>query len=783
MDLNLEEKTARINVGELAGFALAPRFMEGTPTGQWRLTAGMEWHKTLQNKAVAAAPSGHVRTEVPITATWPLENWQVRISGRIDEVDSTAGAVCFREIKTVRMSLPADPEDLRERFPEYFNQLSIYVALSQVLPEWSQQTVRGELVFLDLDDGFTQNIALDPGEAEHRHRLQLAEFGKFLRLRAESHHSHARLVLKAPFAQWRPGQAEAADALRTAPEKGNVVLFEAPTGFGKTGLALAYALEALQTGRVSRVVLLTGKSSGQEPIVSQLSRSVGEASGLRFLQMRNRNELSTPGAGADRNPHSMRERWRETGLRLEDLFEGATVSPESLRRQGERFDLDPHSLARALLALADIWIGDYNYLFSPGSAGVFVDVIGFDPRQTLLIIDEAHNLASRVAGAWSHRFEAAEWHLLASEIAQLDWPAGCVRAVRHFAEYLDALRPCNDLDHTHYLEGKSALRAVAEHVAQTPLRWEEASEFAVDALWKTPAAATALENSLIAMLAWVPAPGIWSLTCLDAAAEIGPRLQQFGQVVAMSATLSPISDLCPRLGLADPHPGNAPGAPVFVEAQAPWRDNAYRVAIDARVDTRFHHRERSMRTTAQTVIEFSAGQPAPIAAFFSSYRYAEDVARLIEWEAPHVRVSVQPRGLSLPEQEMFLEECLLTAHVLFLILGSSFSEGIDQLGGRVTRAMVVGPALPEVNAVQEAIRKSRHDRGEKDAFRSAYQLPGMTRIHQALGRLVRAPGQRADILLHDRRFAEPGYFNLLRPEFQTASILRDQNAWEAWCEG
>ena len=96
----------------------------------------------------------------------------------------------------------------------------------------------------------------------------------------------------------------------------------------------------------------------------------------------------------------MAANWNDAGLRLEELFEGPTVTPEALIHLGERLEIDPYAIARALLPLADIWIGDYNYLFSPSASSVFEEVIGFNPAETLLIIDEAHNLPSRAAGAW-----------------------------------------------------------------------------------------------------------------------------------------------------------------------------------------------------------------------------------------------------------------------------------------------------------------------------------------------------------------------------------------------
>lgn len=785
MELDFDRREVRLSVGELAGFALCPSFGGAPPSGAWRAAAGREWHQQLQSASLAAPRVGsEVQVEVTLEARWPIAGWTAVIGGRIDEVVTTTGNHLFREIKTVRQPLPADPTELRATYPDYFAQLALYVELAGALPRWNDRPISGELLFVEIDEGFSQVIPLDPGEAAYRREQQFSQLGRFLRLRSEARDAHRQLPARPPFPTWREGQETVLAELRAAQDEAPILLFEAPTGFGKTGIALAHALDALRHGRCDRIVALTGKSSGQSAIVRQLETVLGPAAGLRFLQMRNRQELRLESGDRDTfDRQAMAARWLETGLRLEDCFDGATATPERLRDLGERHRFDPHALARALLALADVWIGDYNYLFAAGSAGVFRDVPGFQPARTFLLVDEAHNLATRVADASSHRFEAADWHVLANELARRDWPPGLVRAVEALAGLLDALRPVSPLDDELHFEAQGLLRRIAEFVLQTPLPWEELDEFGLDLLWQAPAALQSLENDLLPILSWCRAPGNWSLTCLDAAAVTGPILQSYGGVLLMSATLQPLPETCARLGL--PSPAQAAGRHqiAWVEGLAPWRENAHRVAIDTRVDTRFQQRGRSLRKTAHTVLALAEGQPAPVAVFFSSYRYAEEVAKVLEWEAPQLRLALQPRGLDLAGQSEFLEESLLLAHALFLILGSSFSEGIDQLGGRVTRAMVVGPALPEVNPVQEATRDALRRARHPDPFRITYQIPGLTRVHQALGRLVRAPGQSAEILLHGQRFADPAYFDLLRPEYQDATVVRTDADLAEWLRG
>ena len=115
-----------------------------------------------------------------------------------------------------------------------------------------------------------------------------------------------------------------------------------------------------------------------------------------------------------------------------------------------------------------------------------------------------------------------------------------------------------------------------------------------------------------------------------------------------------------------------------------------------------------------------------------------------------------------------------------LLVIRPLSEGIDSLGGRVKRALIVGPALPEVNAVQRALMEERAHLAREEAFRQVYQIPAMIKINQALGRLVRAPGQNVAVILHCQRFGQPTYRTLLAPEYRDFKVVPDRVALQRW---
>jgi len=243
----------------------------------------------------------------------------------------------------------------------------------------------------------------------------------------------------------------------------------------------------------------------------------------------------------------------------------------------------------------------------------------------------------------------------------------------------------------------------------------------------------------------------------------------------MSATLEPQPYFLKSHGL----PGKS-FKPVWVEANTPWRNNAYDCAIDLRVDTRYKARDLHRYTTAETLVRCVRASNAPVVTFFPSYKYADNVKQLLENEFPHLSIALQNRGGTPEEQTQFIDDSIAEADLIFLILGSGFAEGIDHLGGHINLAVIVGPALPEVNALQNQRMDDRKALGRDVAFEEVYQIPGMQKINQALGRLVRAPGQTARVLFHCKRFAEPSYQDLLMEDFQSKILINNEDHLVNW---
>jgi DNA excision repair protein ERCC-2 len=765
---DLDRRRIELSVGELSGFQIGPQGSLGGGGGIWRAQLGTHWHQKLRSQAEAEGAGA--RFEVPVEGTLARRGWAVALAGRIDQVLDSASGTVLREIKTVSRPVPAPEEELRADYPDYFVQLATYSALRG-------QGEACELVFVEADTGLAQVVPL---RAEDHALLsaRLDRIAEFLDLRLRARERLRGLRFRRPFAEPRHGQEEALAGLLSAAGAGNAaVLFEAPTGFGKTGVLLECALRMLRGGTFERLVYLTSKSTGQLHVartlraMTEAGEDLGGGPPVAAWHVRNKSEHCVNDVfqcvreacpyldGAER-------RWPGSGLARFYLLEDEPRDLPALRAAGSAARICPYEITRASLAFNDVWIGDYNYVFSPESRSLFYERPGFEPARTLLVVDEAHNLASRAADAHSHAFEQSEAFAVADALRDSGAEARWVAEWDAWAAFLASLERSPALGEASASDARDRIARLAAGASAYPTDYAAVGSLASAAIWRMPALAEQLESYELPRLWWSPRGGDLSITCLDAAAAIGAAVGGFGGAVFATATPGPAERFAEACGIGDP---------ALVRAAAPWRDGAYDVAVDVRADTTFQQRARHARLTAETVEALHASAAGgPVAVFFPSFAYAELVAAHVPGAA------LQPRRGELSAQGAWIEQGLDGGLALFLVLGSGYAEGIDLLGGRVHRAMVVGPALPEVNAVQRARLAALSGSGREAAFDRVYRIPGMQKVNQALGRLVRAPGQGAKVLLHCRRFSEEEYERLLAPEYRGGTTISDAGELASW---
>ncbi len=776
MEIDIATHNARMSVGDFARFAQQEQRGSMGHGSQWRAQVGQQWHTTIQTQS-AKAQEG-MTNEVSIDGTITWHRWNLRLVGRIDQYKETDATHHLREIKTLTRNLPLSREDIEADYPHYILQVLAYRELLIRSRPRDKKPWHLELLFVEIETGLTQRYRLDPEQdaliTDHLDRI--VAFLDAKRDRLQSLRAFQNITA---YAKPRPGQETIQADLSEAFDSSPIVCLEAPTGYGKTGVAWEYALKALACGKAERIIYLTSKTTGQIEATTRLSSLLeGHQRSLGFWNVRNKRE------------HCINHEYRcsrATCSYLENLDEklahNATqrlflqtqdyIDIETIREEGKRIGACPYEITRTALSYRDVWIGDYNYLFSPQSTGLFDSQIDYAPSKTLLIIDEAHNLPSRVNANYSFEVDIHALNTALGELESTRTPSRIrnliieIIVLAHHRRRGDRL---SDADSNDFLD---SVLALADTIENHPFPSDALTEQSSDFLWNLATACKNWKDGAMPFTIWVPRDSCIAFSCLDSGPIIENILNQFQSTLLLSATLSPFSSFTQEIGLAQ----RIPTIP-HLQPVAPWRDQAYDIAIDARVDTRLRQREQSAPIIADDINQLVDTHGSTV-VFFPSYAYAKAIQSQTIHRHPHLRIEVQPQGGSLQDRRDFIETGLFLNDALFLILGSSYAEGIDLLGGKLKAAAIVSPALPEVNALRDA-ELQRHRGTKAETFNHVYLRPGIQKINQALGRLIRSPGQNVKVLLICNRFAEAATQKLLDRPYQNGSLITEPADLKTW---
>jgi DNA excision repair protein ERCC-2 len=373
-----------------------------------------------------------------------------------------------------------------------------------------------------------------------------------------------------------------------------------------------------------------------------------------------------------------------------------------------------------------------------------------------LLVDEAHNLVERARAMYTASLdhEALESVLrqapevLKSALGRVD------RVWREVtAAQVEAHRIYDDLPRELLAALDGAVAAMVDHLSQA--RPEAAlQEFFFDALAFCRLAAEFDTSTLFEITRG--AGGQRSILCLRNVIPgrfLASRFAAAHTSVLFSATLAPHTFFRDILGL--------PQTSEYLDVQSPFQAEQLTVRLVRSISTRFRDRERSVAPIAQLLAAQYASNPGNYLAFLSSFAYLDRVAARLNERYPHIPVWKQHPGMKEPDREGFLARFLPAGQGIgFAVLGGAFAEGIDLPGSRLIGAFVATLGLPQVNAVNEEMQR-RMDSLFGSGYEYTYLYPGIQKVVQAAGRVIRTATDRGVLYLIDDRYAHANVRKLL----------------------
>jgi len=714
------------------------------------------------------------QAEVPVSLPVPSLSTSLTVSGRIDGVYDYGDWAIVEEIKTTRNDLSRPLDSVN---PFHWGQVLVYSHMLRVVRGYGRVETR--LVYYDVESEATQQIheVISPDDLEAFFHRLVDRFLTDRRLLAEwieARNQSAR-SLRFPFEQFRPGQRELAIEIFRTFRDGRQILAEAPTGIGKTMAAVFPAIKLMGEGFPGVFLYLTAKTTGQE-VVGNAVRFIREAGvRLRVLQLTAKEKICfNPEATCDARECRFAAGYfdRVQGA-MDRLLEQEWISRGAVEKEARASQVCPFELALDLSPLVDLLVGDYNYAFDPSTAlrRVVVD----NSRPFSLIVDEAHNLVDRAREIFSASLSAESVRALRQVLRRK--PPDLNRALLRVSNWLRrAAEACREaggtvvsaeapLDLFPLLSrctrlAESALRAFP--FQEKPKR-EALLTFYFDAL-RFVRVGEGFDTSFSTLMEQSDEDFIVRLFCIDPAPRLKPLLERARSAVFLSATLAPVGYFRRVLGCS-------PTAPAM-QFPSPFAENNRRVVVLGGISTLYKRRGETRELLVDALQVFVRQRPGNYLAFFPSFEYLEMVYASFMSRPANFDVLVQEPGMAEESRRTFLEsfaEARPRTLVGFAVMGGVFGEAIDLVGDRLTGAAIVGVGLPGISVERETIR-SYYSRQEEQGFEYAYGYPGMSRVLQAAGRVIRSEKDRGTILLVDERFLRHPYRQLMPREWKPVFV-------------
>lgn len=732
------------------------------------LTEGIKAHQQVQRSYGEAD-----QKEVYLAAEIPYGDLLFVIEGRCDGLLVLEdGSVMIDEIKSSSSDIPAAME---ESYPVHWAQAKCYAYM--YAREHGAKRMKVQLTYVQVITGeqrrFQQEVDFTELEAFINEIVeQYAPYAQMLR-----DHQIARdksiSELDFPFASYRDGQRKLAGAVYKVIGERVHLFAKAPTGIGKTISTTFPAVKAMGEGRLERIFYLTAKTITRTAAEDTFSLLQAKGLHLHVVTITAKEKICPQDRVSCRKedcPFADGYYDRINGAVLDILANETLIGRKTIEEYARKHRVCPFEFSLDLAYAADVVICDYNYIFDPRVS--LKRMFAESKSRTALLIDEAHNLVDRAREMYSASLNKGDFLSLQREYKSLNTEVHqAAKAVNGF--FIQLRKDAVDSGRKEQVSQQVPAQLIeqAEHfvlAAEQELSSHQDMEQGQLLLQTYFAAQSFVRISKLYDERFVTYAEISSrevsikLFCLDPSHLLREMGKGYCSHIYFSATLTPMSYYRDMLGAREQD--------YTLSLPSPFHREQLEVQIEP-LSTRYHDREGTKLQVAELLRRMMAGRSGNYLFFFPSYAYMNLVYEaFIANFADEIglRLMLQRGDMTEEEREGFLaafdadNEGALAG---FAVMGGIFSEGIDLVGDRLTGVAITGVGLPQISLERNIIR-DYFNSGGKNGFDYAYVYPGMNKVLQAGGRLIRTETDQGRLLLIDDRYLKPHYAGLLPEEWR-----------------
>ena len=759
----MEEKIIRISVRNLGEFILREGDIDNRKAGlpdKEAMQLGGRIHRKIQRQM-----GSDYYAEVPLKITVPCEGFAIQIEGRADGIQKTADGVVVDEIKGVLREL----EYIEKPVSVHLAQAKCYGYIYGKQQELDSITVQMTYCQMETEEvkRFQETFSIE--ELERWFLDIVMQYEKWARFQVEWRQTRDATIKEAEFPYpYREGQRELVTSVYRTILRKKKLFIQAPTGVGKTMATIFPAVKAVGEGLGDKIFYLTAKTITRT--VAEQAFQILKKNGLQYkvATLTAKEKIcfcEKAECNPDVCPYAKGHFDRVNDAVYEMITTMEEMSRENIETQAKKHSVCPFEMGLDVSLWVDAIICDYNYVFDPNAHLKRFFSEG-KKGEYLFLIDEAHNLVERGREMYSAVLYKEEFLQMKKAVRyesvkltrQLE---GCNQMLLEMKRECQTYKEYNSISHfaLKLLNVMNGLQKLLEEKEQVD---EEVLEFYFHVRNFLNIYEEVDENYVIYTELEEGGDFKLKLFCVNPAVKLQNFLSQGNSTVFFSATLLPIRYYKKLLSVETDD--------YAVYAHSPFKEANRLLVLGQDVSTKYTRRGYEMYERFAIYIKnVMQAKPGNYLVFFPSYRFMEEVRETFErYRTEEMCCMMQEQNMNEQDREAFLQEFEAEREgslAGFCVMGGIFSEGIDLTKERLIGAMIVGTGLPQVCNERE-ILKQYFDRHGENGFDYAYLYPGMNKVLQAAGRVIRTEEDKGVIALLDDRFAGRRYLEIFPREWR-----------------
>lgn len=756
----MEKIIIRESVRSLVEFCLLKGDIDNRFSGSARALEGTRAHQKLQKDNADLYTK--YEKEVFLTHDFELENSIIKVEGRADSIIYDDDKIIIEEIKSTYKSF-AYIDDLNE---VHWAQAKVYALIYAINNNLNTIMIRLSYVQLETYEVKSFERLFTIEELRNFTLNILMEYEKFSMFihnqKLERNESINKVSF--PFDSYREGQRRLINVVYYTIKEQEMLFAQAPTGIGKTISTIFPAVKALAEKMGDKIIYLTPKTINREVAKDTFDKLRDE--GLKFKSIvLTAKEKSCINEEFDCNPDKCmyaKEYYNKVrNVVLEVLRENDSISMELLHHYAKKYKVCPFELSLDISMYCDGIICDYNYMFDPRVSLTRM----IEEGDNIVLIDECHNLIDRAKSMYSASLSKNQIlsckKIAKGRLAKLHSVLGKLNSY-----FIELRNECTHRDLNWFYEADAPkdlsknLNMYLKESEEILIRGNkfEGYEEILQLYFDISSFNTILQlydDNYVTCIERDSQEVKVTLYCINPSENIKKCLKKNHATILFSATLSPIKYYIDMLG------GNEED--YRLKLPSPFKKENLAVYVSP-INIRYKYRTKTLPSVIEKICRFVNEQKGNYIVFSPSYVYMESLWEQINncRDIDNFKLIKQEAVMNETEKSEFLNEFKKNNNLLvFCVLGGMFSEGIDLPGEQLIGSIIIGVGYPKVAMKNEICREFFKENG----YEYAYVYPGINKVQQAAGRVIRTEEDKGRVLLIDDRYISPQYSSLLPSEW------------------